>query len=280
MTLREKILTEFQNWNSEKQLHEFQSYKQLEGYSPLSDTDYSLMEQIMNNNNASIDCEDGNCQLTFTAEELILDEAGIEIMEDVKTMQEIISEKVEKEEFIPKTAETIWDRKKGAGAVPNQSPSDVAYFGFEAKMKASEFLALADDLPNKDLSYLTNHFEEGGTFGLPFLGIDWYGDEESPSRKKDEWKVDKHEGRHRVEFFIKQFGDKEIIVSMFTARYSGELRNRNLKDYMFAKGIKLKPQSQAKNPSKEFEIADMVIPKFLDFTVGISTKQKEGKNDT
>ena len=272
MTLREKILTEFQDWNSEKQLHEFQAYKQLEGYSPLSDSDYSLMEQIMNNNNASIECEDGNCQLTFTeAEELILDEAGIET---------IVEAKSDEDKFETKDEETIWDRKKGAGAVPNQSPHDVAYFGFEAKMKASEFLALADDLPNKDLSFLTDHFEEGGTFGLPFLGIDWYGDEDSPSKKKDEWKVDKHEGRHRVEFFIKQFGDKEITVSMFTARYSGELRNRNLKEHMFAKGVKLKPQSQAKNPSKEFEIADMAIPKFLDFTLGKTIKQKEDKDDT
>jgi hypothetical protein len=275
MTLREKILTEFQNWDSEKQLHEFQAYKCLDGYSPLSEVDYSLMEQIMNNNNASIDCEGGNCKITFESKPEVSGE--IEIMENVKTMQEIISEKEDK---LTKTAESIWDRKNGVGAVPNQSPNDIAYFGFEAKMKASDFLALADDLPNKDLTYLTNHFEEGGTFGLPFLGIDWYGDEESPRRKKQEWVVDKHEGRHRVEFFMNQFGDKEIIVSIFTARYSGELRNRNLQDYMFAKGIKLRPQSRAKNPSKLFEIADLIIPKFVDFEIGKNIKEKENKDDT
>ncbi len=65
MTLREKILTEFQDWNSDKQLQEFQAYKQLEGHSPLSDTDYNLMEQIINNSNASIDCEDGKCEISY-----------------------------------------------------------------------------------------------------------------------------------------------------------------------------------------------------------------------
>ena len=162
MTLREKILTEFQTWDSEKQLQEFQAYKQLEGYSPLSEMDYNLMEQVMNNNNASIDCVDGNCELIQTP---------------------------------LKEEKTIWDVKNGIGAVSKQLPSDVGYFGFEATMKASEFLLLVAHQDGKDLSYVENHFKKGGTFGLPFLGIDWYGDEEG-SRKENKWKVDKHEGRH------------------------------------------------------------------------------------
>lgn len=260
MTLREKILTEFQNWDSEKQLQEYQAYKGIDGYSPLTDTDYTLMEQVMNNSNASIDCEDGNCNLTFnTTETQILDEAGIE-----DTSLETLHEK---EEVKTKDDKSIWDRKNGIGAVSNQLPSDIAYFGFEATMKASVFLALASNKEGKDLTYVENHFKDGGTFGLPFLGIDWYGDEEG-SRKENKWKVDKHDGRHRVAFFLKEFGDKDINVSMFTSHYAGELKNRNLREEMFAKGIKLEPQQGAKYEGKRFEISDLAQSKFFDFKLG------------
>lgn len=263
MTLREKILTEFQSWDSEKQLHEFQSYKQLDGYSPFNTTDYSLMEQIMNNANASIDCEDGNCEISY-------EKPKEEKIEPKKP--EVITES--EKETKTKDAKSIWDRKNGIGAVSNQLPSDVAYFGFEATMKASEFLILAANQENKDLTYVEKHFKEGGTFGLPFLGIDWYGDEEG-SRKENKWKVDKHEGRHRVEFFIKEFGDQDITVSMFTSRYTGELRNRNLKPEMFAKGIKLEPQTGSKHEGKKYEIADLAQSKFFDFKLGQTIKEED-----
>ncbi len=292
MTLREKILTEFQSWNSEKQLQEFQAYKQLDGYSPLSDMDYNLMEQIMNNTNASIDCEDGKCAISYenpdpeapivkpieepkeiNETEITPTEESMEAMDEAYEVEpgttKALFEKDEedKKETKTKDEKSIWDVKKGIGAVSNQLPSDVAYFGFEATMKASEFLALAAHHDSKDLTFVENHFKDGGTFGLPFLGIDWYGDEEG-SRKETKWKVDKHEGRHRVEFFLKEFGDKDITVSMFTSHYTGELRNRNLREDMFEKGIKLEPQQGSKFEGKRFEIADLAQPKFFDFKLG------------
>jgi len=279
MTLREKILTEFQSWDSERQLQEYQAYKQLNGFSPLNDIDYSLMEQIMNNINASIDCEDGNCEISFAPTETVIEATEIgEIKDKPKKVPEV------------KNAASIWDRN-GAGAVPNQS--DISHLGFEAIMKASTFLALADKLEDNDLSSISELYYEGGAFGFPFLGIDWYGDEKTQSEvddlkdvrntksvKKNVWKVDKHEGRHRVQFFMDKFGDKEITVSMFTSRVSRELKNDDLKDYMFAKGIKLKPQSRAKDTSKSFEIADLINKSFVDFTVGKTITDKDDKDES
>jgi hypothetical protein len=63
--IRESVLKDFPNWDNEKQLAEYQGYKRLVGYSPFSDVDYSLMEMVMNNNNAevSVECDNGICEI-------------------------------------------------------------------------------------------------------------------------------------------------------------------------------------------------------------------------
>lgn len=168
----------------------------------------------------------------------------------------------------------FWDRENGLGCVPNQTLQNVSYFGFEAKMKASTFLLLSADAQNKDLSYLEEKYNDGDSFGFPFLGIDWYGDEDEPL-KENKWKVNKHEGRHRAELFIKKHGDIDITVSIFTSTYSNELRNRHLREDMFYKGIKIYPQRGAKYENKSFDISDMAQPEFFDFNIGKKPKQKE-----
>lgn len=63
--IRETVLRDFSNWDAEKQLSEYQSYKKLGDYSPFGDDDYALMEMVMNNPNAeiSVECENGVCDI-------------------------------------------------------------------------------------------------------------------------------------------------------------------------------------------------------------------------
>jgi len=61
--LREQILKEFPKWSSEKQLAEFQGYKSLGSFSPFTEDDYLIMEAVMNNQNVSVDCENGVCTI-------------------------------------------------------------------------------------------------------------------------------------------------------------------------------------------------------------------------
>jgi len=67
--IREKVLREFSDWNYEQQLAEFNAYKRLGDYSPFSVTDYSLMESIMKNPNAEIECENGICEIKSQLDE-------------------------------------------------------------------------------------------------------------------------------------------------------------------------------------------------------------------
>lgn len=75
--IREVVLRDFPNWDSEKQLSEYQAYKAMGDYSPFNEADYQLMEMVMNNPNAEIavECEDGVCSIISTEEKL--DEAAL-----------------------------------------------------------------------------------------------------------------------------------------------------------------------------------------------------------
>lgn len=78
--LKEVVLRDFPNWDSEKQLSEYQAYKALGDFSPFNDVDYQLMEMVMNNPNAEIavECEGGVCEIVSSER---LDEATVSIDE-------------------------------------------------------------------------------------------------------------------------------------------------------------------------------------------------------
>lgn len=61
--IKEIILKDFPTWDAEKQLSEYQGYKALGDYSPFNESDYQLMEMVMNNPNAEVECKDGVCEL-------------------------------------------------------------------------------------------------------------------------------------------------------------------------------------------------------------------------
>ncbi len=63
--IKETVLKNFPTWTPEKQLSEYQGYKTLGEYSPFNESDYALMEMIMNNPNieATIACDNGVCSL-------------------------------------------------------------------------------------------------------------------------------------------------------------------------------------------------------------------------
>lgn len=63
--IREVVLRDFQNWDAEKQLSEFQAYKAIGDYSPFSEADYKLMEMVMTNPNAEVECENGICEINL-----------------------------------------------------------------------------------------------------------------------------------------------------------------------------------------------------------------------
>lgn len=63
--LRERVLKDFPNWNTEKQLSELQAYRRLGDNSPLNNDDLTLMETIINNVNIEItvECDKGVCEI-------------------------------------------------------------------------------------------------------------------------------------------------------------------------------------------------------------------------
>lgn len=88
--IREQVLKDFPTWTPEKQLSEYQGYKNLQGFSPFSDVDYELMEMIMKNPNveASIECKDGVCTFLESTEK-----SGQEASTESETVEsEVITE--------------------------------------------------------------------------------------------------------------------------------------------------------------------------------------------
>ena len=67
--IKEKVLKEFASWDHEVQLREFQGYKSLGTFSPFDETDYTLMEMVMKNPNAEIECENGICNVINSLDE-------------------------------------------------------------------------------------------------------------------------------------------------------------------------------------------------------------------
>ena len=61
--ITEKVLQDFSNWDSEKQLSEYQKYKQMGDYSPFSESEYAIMEMVMNNDTISVECYNGVCKI-------------------------------------------------------------------------------------------------------------------------------------------------------------------------------------------------------------------------
>lgn len=63
--IKEIVLKNFPTWTPEKQLSEYTGYKAMGDYSPFNESEYKLMEMIMDNPNieATIACEGGVCSL-------------------------------------------------------------------------------------------------------------------------------------------------------------------------------------------------------------------------
>lgn len=128
-------------------------------------------------------------------------------------------------EFLP---EVKIDNRNGWGAVPKNA--DVDYFGFVVKMKPSMFLALASKMGEheRDATAITQHLEQGGAIGAPFLEInvpdEWRdsGDMSAPA------KVVGHDGRHRMLAIQATEGNAPVEVHIFLySRYS-EWRSRHI----------------------------------------------------
>lgn len=86
--IRESILRDFPNWSSEKQLSEYQGYKSMGSYSPFSDSDYALMEIVINNPNVDInvECEAGICSIIDESDNILLnlEDKVVECMDNLE----------------------------------------------------------------------------------------------------------------------------------------------------------------------------------------------------
>ena len=86
--IRESILRDFPNWSSEKQLSEYQGYKSMGSYSPFSDSDYALMEIVINNPNVDInvECEAGICSIIDESDSILLnlEDKVVECMDNLE----------------------------------------------------------------------------------------------------------------------------------------------------------------------------------------------------
>jgi hypothetical protein len=148
-----------------------------------------------------------------------------------------------------KSLDYLFDADNGYGQTPNSA--EIQNRGFTLYLHPSEFLSLADDLPNKDLSFYEMLLDKDEPLGYPTLNIDMgkYG-------KKPAWRVEGHEGRHRVEAILKRFGDTYFIpVHMLT----WPQKNRTLTDEYFL--LPIIGQDKSKWKRKEFYMAKDRIDK-------------------
>jgi hypothetical protein len=101
--IKEVVLRDFPNWDSEKQLSEYQAYKAMGDYSPFNEADYQLMEMVMNNPNAevSVECEGGVCEIV-SDERLEVNE---ELSEEEKLEENIVDAMDKLEEAVFKLRE-------------------------------------------------------------------------------------------------------------------------------------------------------------------------------
>ena len=114
------------------------------------------------------------------------------------------------------------DNQQGWGQVPYNQ--DVDYFGLRVAMRPSVFLKLARPLKEpKSVDYITQHLENGGALGAPFLTVEipesWL-----QGKFPDYAQVRGHEGRNRMMAIQKVEGDNPVEVHIFPR----ELRARHL----------------------------------------------------
>lgn len=100
MKFREKFLEKFPTLSYEEQISEYQAFKKLGADAPLLETDFSLMETIINNRNAeiSVTCKDGVCQLNEVNESDDKIVESVEIVETPIIESEEIAEDQEKQQ--------------------------------------------------------------------------------------------------------------------------------------------------------------------------------------
>ena len=65
--IRELVLKDFPTWSTEKQISEYQAYKAMGDFSPFTESDYKIMEMVIENPNLEIDveCENGICSINL-----------------------------------------------------------------------------------------------------------------------------------------------------------------------------------------------------------------------
>lgn len=103
IVIREKILKEFSSWDLEKQKSELEKYKALDGYSPLNDKDYELMEMVIDdpNKESSIECDNGVCNFVSEGEDIDdLFETNLILMENENDFRKKIIDMLKNQKVI------------------------------------------------------------------------------------------------------------------------------------------------------------------------------------
>lgn len=111
----------------------------------------------------------------------------------------------------------------GHGHVPYNA--EVDYFGLRVLMRPTVFLELALPLPNPrsdTVQFLRGALSRKEAFGSPFLNVKWV---------DGDWKVNGHEGRHRMKAVLAEEGNDPIEVHIFP---QGGMRRRHLDEPMMA----------------------------------------------
>jgi hypothetical protein len=126
-----------------------------------------------------------------------------------------------------KRLEDIFDARNGYGQIPNSA--DIHYFGFTIYMRPSEFLALADTHPNKDITFYEMMLAKKEPLGYLVLNV-----KKDVFRSQDVWHVISHEGRHRCEAIQKLYGDNVQLPIHILPQY---MRNRSLTPELLAQSI-------------------------------------------
>jgi len=92
--IKEVVLRDFPTWDAEKQLKEYQAYKALGDYSPFDENDYTLMEMIMNNPNASlsVECDEGVCNIIKEDDNSLDETIENEITNDEEIVEGVVTQ--------------------------------------------------------------------------------------------------------------------------------------------------------------------------------------------
>lgn len=124
-------------------------------------------------------------------------------------------------------ADDIWsiDTMNGVGATSNTFKENVAYNGFTIKAKPSDFINLASEAKHLDTEYMSKQVASGEKLGPPFLKASY-------NEATDTLMIGGHEGRHRVEYVRKMFGD-DVDIPIHITRLEDmegyEIKNARVK---------------------------------------------------